>query len=172
MCLQFCSKIHLKCECTNCKKFFKKKKQFKFKKPKTKGQIKVGDGLFNHMTAHLPSCSTSGKRSIWCPKLGFPELGSTLDEKDANKDFYNSKQVEVIAKKPEWSEEVQSLVLDFRDRQVLASSKNFQLVYGKRPASVLCQFGKISKDIFILDMRFPLSFAQGFGIALSTMFWR
>ena len=27
-------------------------------------------------------------------------------------------------------------------------------------------------DIFILDMRFPLSFAQGFGIALSTMFWR
>ncbi len=71
---------------------------------------------------------------MWCPKnpgggIGFPELG-TDDE------MFASQQVEVIAKKPEWSKDAQSLVLDFRDRQVLASSKNFQLVYGKKPGSV------------------------------------
>ena len=67
---------------------------------------------------------------------------------------------------------LQTQVLDFKDRNVLASSKNFQLCSPKKTSSVLAQFGKINSDQYILDMRFPLSYAQAFAIGLSTMYWK
>ena len=52
--------------------------------------------------------------------------------------------------------------------------KNFQLVplakQGKGEVSndFVLQFGKRSKDDFILDLQYPLSIFQGFGLALAA----
>ena len=55
----------------------------------------------------------------------------------------------------------------------VASVKNFQLVEGGGKDSdvdkpVLLQFGKIGKDTFTMDYRYPLSAFQAFAICLSS----
>ncbi|RVW51816.1 Tubby-like F-box protein 5 [Vitis vinifera] len=61
--------------------------------------------------------------------------------------------------------------------QALASVKNFQLVASVEPShnvsaveqdKVILQFGKIGKDIFTMDYRYPLSAFQAFAICLSS----
>ncbi|KAE8680634.1 Tubby-like F-box protein 5 [Hibiscus syriacus] len=62
-------------------------------------------------------------------------------------------------------------------RVTVASVKNFQLVAAVEPAhnvspenqeKVILQFGKIGKDIFTMDYRYPLSAFQAFAICLSS----
>jgi hypothetical protein len=59
----------------------------------------------------------------------------------------------------------------------VASVKNFQLVAAVEPShnvsaaeqeKVILQFGKIGKDIFTMDYRYPLSAFQAFAICLSS----
>ena len=63
---------------------------------------------------------------------------------------------------------------DFRGRVTEPSIKNFQLIPDipeKREENqndFVLQFGKRDKDQFILDIQFPLSIFQGFGLALAT----
>ena len=68
---------------------------------------------------------------------------------------------------------VQCWCLNFRGRVTVASVKNFQLVEGGGHNSdvdkpVLLQFGKIGKDTFTMDYRYPLSAFQAFAICLSS----
>eukprot|EP00475_Leptophrys_vorax_P009647 TRINITY_DN16387_c0_g2_i2.p1 TRINITY_DN16387_c0_g2~~TRINITY_DN16387_c0_g2_i2.p1 ORF type:complete len:371 (+),score=-31.82 TRINITY_DN16387_c0_g2_i2:166-1113(+) len=78
-------------------------------------------------------------------------------------------------KPPRWHEQLQCWCLNFRGRVTVASVKNFQLIEGNggggvedadRP--VLLQFGKIGKDVFTMDYRYPLSAFQAFAICLSS----
>lgn len=81
-------------------------------------------------------------------------------------------------KAPRWHEQLQCWCLNFRGRVTVASVKNFQLVAAIEPNNlaipqseqdrVLLQFGKIGKDIFTMDYRYPLSAYQAFAICLTS----
>ncbi|TYI49963.1 hypothetical protein E1A91_D12G069500v1 [Gossypium mustelinum] len=79
-------------------------------------------------------------------------------------------------KAPRWHEQLQCWCLNFKGRVTVASVKNFQLVAAVEPShnvspeeqeKVILQFGKIGKDIFTMDYRYPLSAFQAFAISLS-----
>ncbi|CAL9100787.1 unnamed protein product [Musa textilis] len=80
-------------------------------------------------------------------------------------------------KAPRWHEQLQCWCLNFRGRVTVASVKNFQLVAAADPSyhvslaeqeKVILQFGKIGKDIFTMDYRYPLSAFQAFAICLTS----
>ncbi|EFJ16516.1 hypothetical protein SELMODRAFT_116378 [Selaginella moellendorffii] len=80
-------------------------------------------------------------------------------------------------KPPRWHDQLQCWCLNFRGRVTVASVKNFQLVAATEigqppqpsdPDNVILQFGKIGKDTFTMDYRYPLSAFQAFAISLSS----
>lgn len=80
-------------------------------------------------------------------------------------------------KAPRWHEQLQCWCLNFQGRVTVASVKNFQLVAATEPAQsvsqsdqvkVILQFGKVGKDFFTMDYRYPLSAFQAFAICLSS----
>lgn len=80
-------------------------------------------------------------------------------------------------KAPRWHEQLQCWCLNFKGRVTVASVKNFQLVAAvdashnvsaAEQEKVILQFGKIGKDIFTMDYRYPLSAFQAFAICLSS----
>jgi len=88
-------------------------------------------------------------------------------------------------KAPRWHEQLQCWCLNFRGRVTIASVKNFQLIASSsqppaagaptpsQPApsdqdKVILQFGKVAKDMFTMDYRYPLSAFQAFAICLSS----
>lgn len=118
-------------------------------------QEEVGDGLFNCMDIECPGLAADGMPAMTCSAVrgDFPEVQR------------------LTTKKPQWNDEIESLVLDFKGRKVLSSSKNFQLSLPGRPNSAVCQYGKISPNSFGLDFKHPLSVVQAFGISLTTLLW-
>ncbi|KAJ8641595.1 hypothetical protein MRB53_018289 [Persea americana] len=86
-------------------------------------------------------------------------------------------------KAPRWHEQLQCWCLNFRGRVTVASVKNFQLIAATQPAAgaptpsqptppehdkIILQFGKVGKDMFTMDYRYPLSAFQAFAICLSS----
>ncbi|XP_074339828.1 tubby-like F-box protein 3 isoform X2 [Apium graveolens] len=78
-------------------------------------------------------------------------------------------------KSPRWHEQLQCWCLNFNGRVTVASVKNFQLVAsaegGETTAEheeVILQFGKVDKDVFTMDYRYPISAFQAFAICLSS----
>lgn len=116
-----------------------------------------------------------------------PPTFNRFDETFRNQNSFSIKSKESIEKAseplilknktPRWHEQLQCWCLNFRGRVTVASVKNFQLVASVSssenvPASeqdkVILQFGKIGKDIFTMDYRYPLSAFQAFAICLSS----
>ncbi|XP_062098974.1 tubby-like F-box protein 8 [Humulus lupulus] len=87
-------------------------------------------------------------------------------------------------KAPRWHEQLQCWCLNFRGRVTVASVKNFQLIAATQAAAgaptpsqppaqsdhdkIILQFGKVGKDMFTMDYRYPLSAFQAFAICLSS----
>ncbi|XP_022973708.1 tubby-like F-box protein 3 isoform X2 [Cucurbita maxima] len=78
-------------------------------------------------------------------------------------------------KAPRWHEQLQCWCLNFHGRVTIASVKNFQLVAspengpaGPEHEKIILQFGKVGKDIFTMDYRYPISAFQAFSICLSS----
>lgn len=86
-------------------------------------------------------------------------------------------------KAPRWHEQLQCWCLNFRGRVTIASVKNFQLIAATQLAAgaptpaqpaptehdkIILQFGKVAKDMFTMDYRYPLSAFQAFAICLSS----
>mmetsp|Transcript_23970 Transcript_23970/g.42250 ORF Transcript_23970/g.42250 Transcript_23970/m.42250 type:complete len:561 (-) Transcript_23970:103-1785(-) len=85
-------------------------------------------------------------------------------------------------KTPYWLPAINAFSLDFGGRVTLPSNKNFQLIMNTEDKStpttnegagpVSLQFGKIAEsddlEVFTLDVAFPLSPVQAFGVALSA----
>ncbi|CAH9061676.1 unnamed protein product [Cuscuta epithymum] len=77
-------------------------------------------------------------------------------------------------KNPRWHEQLQCWCLNFHGRVTVASVKNFQLVAaspenGAPPhEKVILQFGKVAKDVYTMDFRYPLSAFLAFAICLSS----
>lgn len=123
----------------------------------------VGEGISNIMEVIIPGLYQDDTCVVWCPMLGMGDL--------ADAEAGNGESQTLITRKPVWNEQVQSLVLDFKGRNIVSSAKNFQLALRQKPQHVICQYGKLSPTNFGLDFRYPLSVIQAFGAAVSTIFW-
>lgn len=88
-------------------------------------------------------------------------------------DCYVNKQLMGIytlhSKKPDWSTRKNCYVLSFGGRVQQASVKNFQLVGEEGDSTIYLQFGRLGKDEFILDFRWPFSPLQALAIGLSSL---
>ncbi|KAJ4849616.1 hypothetical protein Tsubulata_048292 [Turnera subulata] len=125
---------------------------------------------FPEMFEDQSSLSSSSKR-----KENVSDSSSTLSSQVC---FHGSGQPLILKNKaPRWHEQLQCWCLNFRGRVTVASVKNFQLVAAVEPSQnvsaeeqekVNLQFGKIGKDIFTMDYRYPLSAFQAFAICLSS----
>jgi hypothetical protein len=79
-------------------------------------------------------------------------------------------------KEPYWLESIRAYSLDFQGRVTLPSNKNFQLEMDTNREAVSLQFGKVvsaddgatSHAVYTLDVAWPLSPIQAFGIAISS----
>ncbi|KAM0832890.1 hypothetical protein ACQ4PT_064606 [Festuca glaucescens] len=104
---------------------------------------------------------------------------------NSGEDGQNKERPLVLRNKvPRWHEQLQCWCLNFRGRVTIASVKNFQLIAApsqppagaptpSQPAppeqdKIILQFGKVSKDMFTMDYRYPLSAFQAFAICLSS----
>mmetsp|Transcript_30241 Transcript_30241/g.66080 ORF Transcript_30241/g.66080 Transcript_30241/m.66080 type:complete len:118 (+) Transcript_30241:1-354(+) len=117
------------------------------------------------MDASIPGLYRDGSRLVWCPLEGRGDLESAPQDGLEVQRF--------VSKRPEWNEEVGSLVLDFKGGTAIkASSRNFQLALSQKPDHVLCQFGKTGSRKFALNVRFPMSIVQAFAVSITTSFWR
>lgn len=107
------------------------------------------------------------------------------DDKDDELKMKNNDRPLVLQNKsPRWHEQLECWCLNFCGRVTVASVKNFQLVASTQsPAGlptpeaqpappdhdkIILQFGKIGRDRFTMDYRYPLSAFQAFAICLSS----
>jgi hypothetical protein len=126
------------------------------------------------------SFSKSLDHSVEFNSSRFSEIGLGVGDDDEN-----GKIIPLILKNkaPRWHEQLQCWCLNFRGRVTVASVKNFQLIAAnQQPAGaptpsqpvpvehdkIILQFGKVGKDMFTMDYRYPLSAFQAFAICLSS----
>jgi hypothetical protein len=104
------------------------------------------------MDVDIPQIGVDGQSETWCPLC----QGS------------DDARIELSSLRPKWSEKLQALCMDFKGRVEAASAKNFQLCLDDKAVLV---YGKKANGTFCLEFEHPLSTAQAFTIALSTMYW-
>mmetsp|Transcript_58313 Transcript_58313/g.104746 ORF Transcript_58313/g.104746 Transcript_58313/m.104746 type:complete len:504 (-) Transcript_58313:90-1601(-) len=118
------------------------------------------------MGAVIPKVQPTGER-IMCRTLN-PDLEGLLSLNKAN----NTQMIHSYHNKPpKWNETVGAFVLNFNKRVTQASVKNFQLATSddqEEEKTVFLQFGRVGKDVFNMDFRFPFSPFQAFAICLSS----
>ncbi|KAK6240605.1 hypothetical protein SCA6_005994 [Theobroma cacao] len=125
------------------------------------------------------SFSKSLDHSVEFSSSRFSEIGVSHDDDEDGK----MKPLILKNKPPRWHEQLQCWCLNFRGRVTVASVKNFQLIAATQPAAgaptpsqpappdidkIILQFGKVGKDMFTMDYRYPLSAFQAFAICLSS----
>lgn len=131
------------------------------------------------------SFSKSMDHSTEFSSARFSDIGglATTEDDDGNK----AKPLVLKNKAPRWHEQLQCWCLNFRGRVTVASVKNFQLIASTQPPvagastttssqpttqtdhdKIILQFGKVGKDMFTMDYRYPLSAFQAFAICLSS----
>jgi tubby-related protein 1 len=116
------------------------------------------------------------KMSIFVPTVGSDNKRANFqpmkDEESMNhlvKQGVLKNLVYLVNKSPSWNDTVHAYVLNFGGRVTQASVKNFQLVQDNDQSTVLMQFGRVAKDKFTMDFRWPLCPLQAFGIALTSL---
>ncbi|KAJ8754954.1 hypothetical protein K2173_015466 [Erythroxylum novogranatense] len=128
-------------------------------------------------------CSISFTKSLDHPvefsSSRFSEISVVHDDDEDGK----MRPLVLKNKPPRWHEQLQCWCLNFRGRVTVASVKNFQLIAATQPAAgaptpsqpappehdkIILQFGKVGKDMFTMDYRYPLSAFQAFAICLSS----
>lgn len=116
------------------------------------------------MAAVIPQVQPNGDRLV-CRTLNPETEGLMSLQKSGNGgnliDVYHNKP-------PKWNEQIGAFVLNFNKRVTQASVKNFQLTSSEDPDTVYLQFGRVGKDIFNMDFRYPISPFQAFAICLSS----
>ncbi|QCD76501.1 tubby-like F-box protein 8 [Vigna unguiculata] len=125
------------------------------------------------------SFSKSLDRAIEFSSSRFSDISESILDDDDGK----LRPLVLKNKPPRWHEQLQCWCLNFRGRVTVASVKNFQLIAATQPAAgaptpsqpappehdkIILQFGKVGKDMFTMDYRYPLSAFQAFAICLSS----
>ncbi|KAL6524986.1 Tubby-like F-box protein 8 [Orobanche minor] len=113
-------------------------------------------------------------------EFGSARFSDTVDDNVDGGGFKNGHLV-LQNKAPRWHEQLQCWCLNFRGRVTVASVKNFQLIAAVAPGpapsqqngpsdqdKIILQFGKVGKDMFTMDYRYPLSAFQAFALCLSS----
>lgn len=83
-------------------------------------------------------------------------------------------------KTPAWNTALKAYVLNFFGRVALPSVKNFQLIdpengfvqYLFVEKEIIMQFGRVDDSFFNMDLSWPLSIAQAYGIAISAFSYK
>lgn len=111
------------------------------------------------------------------PSLPFFRSKSSCTDASPSETSANQKDGALMLrnKAPRWHEQLQCWCLNFHGRVTVASVKNFQLVAspgtgsaGPQHDNIILQFGKVGKDLFTMDYRYPISAFQAFAICLSS----
>lgn len=127
------------------------------------------------------SFSKSMDHSVEFSSSRFSEISLPHEEGDDGK----ARPLILKNKAPRWHEQLQCWCLNFKGRVTVASVKNFQLIAATQPTAgasapapsqpgptdhdkIILQFGKVAKDMFTMDYRYPLSAFQAFAICLSS----
>jgi hypothetical protein len=136
------------------------------------GKAPTPTGIIHSLDEQVSTLSTSKGKE---PNI---EFSSTSLSADLSGPIPTSEAPLLLKNKaPRWHEQLQCWCLNFRGRVTVASVKNFQLVASVDPSlgvpaaeqeKVILQFGKIGKDIFTMDYRYPLSAFQAFAICLTS----
>ncbi|KAL4588494.1 hypothetical protein LXL04_001385 [Taraxacum kok-saghyz] len=125
------------------------------------------------------SFSKSLDRSTDFSSSRFSEIVGAAISNDVPESEKSKMPLVLKNKAPRWHEQLQCWCLNFKGRVTIASVKNFQLIAAQPPPSssqagppehekVILQFGKVGKDMFTMDYRYPLSAFQAFAICLSS----
>ncbi|KUF94190.1 Dihydroorotase [Phytophthora nicotianae] len=114
------------------------------------------------MKVCVPRVREDGTRVVWRPLTKEDEMVNKCKEQDHTNLTY------LINKPPRWNDQVCAYVLNFNGRVTMASVKNFQLVTPEDQETVVLQFGRVGKDLFTMDFRWPLCPLQAFAITLSS----
>jgi len=120
------------------------------------------------MTTTIPRVQPNGERLV-CRTLTPDQDGLAALHKAntatalSHIDVYHNKP-------PKWNEQIGAFVLNFNKRVTQASVKNFQLTNDEDSPDppVFLQFGRVGKDVFNMDFRYPISPFQAFAICLSS----
>mmetsp|Transcript_51877 Transcript_51877/g.120665 ORF Transcript_51877/g.120665 Transcript_51877/m.120665 type:complete len:145 (+) Transcript_51877:2-436(+) len=116
------------------------------------------------MSVAIPRMQPSGDRLV-CRTLNPATEGLIPMVKSGT----HGHMIEVFHNKPpKWNEQIGAFVLNFNKRVTQASVKNFQLTTSEDPDTVYLQFGRVGKDTFSMDFRYPFSPFQAFAICLSS----
>ncbi|GLD94521.1 hypothetical protein PINS_up003132 [Pythium insidiosum] len=114
------------------------------------------------MKVCVPRVREDGTRVVWRPLTKEDEMATKCKEQDHTNLTY------LINKPPRWNDQVCAFVLNFNGRVTMASVKNFQLVTPEDQETIVLQFGRVGKDLFTMDFRWPLCPFQAFAITLSS----
>jgi len=114
------------------------------------------------MTMTVPRVQPNGERLV-CRTLS-PQTDGLLSLQSGQSQLIES----FTNKSPKWNDTIGAYVLNFNKRVTEASVKNFQLVNSTDPDTVYLQFGKVGKDVFNIDFRYPISPFQAFAICLTA----
>ncbi|PIA61613.1 hypothetical protein AQUCO_00300852v1 [Aquilegia coerulea] len=156
-------------------------------------RVPAGNYPVAHITYELNVLGSRGPRRMQCSMNAIPAsaiepggvaptqtdiLVNNLDSLPSIRFLAGQKAGGLVLKNksPRWHEQLQCWCLNFRGRVTVASVKNFQLVAspengaqaGQEHEKVILQFGKIGKDLFTMDFRYPISAFQAFAICLSS----
>jgi len=139
------------------------------------GFICYGNNIFGvkgprKMSLWLPTV-IDGVASVWQSKTPEPSIVQSAKESKGEPLLH------ICNKQPEFNEATSSYVLNFSGRVTIASVKNFQLISSEQDKDsddvqvdeILLQFGRISTDVFTLDLSYPFSPLQAFAVALTSL---
>jgi tubby-related protein 1 len=114
---------------------------------------------------HIPKVHEDGQSQAFQPRTSHSDDQDSILEKFRMGSTENI--IELNNVRPKWNRVVEAYVLNFNGRVTMASVKNFQISIKGGDDTVLLQFGKVGKDTFNVDMRYPMTPFQAFGICLS-----
>lgn len=81
------------------------------------------------------------------------------------------KMLQLENKKPRWDDAHGGHVLNFQGRVTESSVKNFQMIVADSSFGdeVVLQFGRVGKNKFTMDLRYPLNPFQAFAICVACL---
>lgn len=119
----------------------------------------------SRIEAWIPAVAPGGVPAVWQPDSEARGLEAAVEEKRFDK------LVTLRNKVPKWDEAHGGHVLNFQGRVTESSVKNFQLccLENEDPEEVVLQFGRVAKHRFTMDLKYPLSPLQAFGICVGCL---